>query len=108
MIKVTIFYPVQTGQWFDKIYYLEKHLPLSKAVFGEALRGVLIEELIEADLSEGNVSYQIIGHLFFDSTDDFYNKYLPAKELLFEDGLKYTNCIPFLQLSKVLYGDYPV
>ena len=43
MIKVTIFYPFHQGCWFDKDYYLQQHLPLSKSIFGKFLKGIAIK-----------------------------------------------------------------
>jgi len=108
MIKVTVFYSLKKGDWFDVSYYLEKHMPLSKSIFAEALKGIAIEENTSATLNTDDpVSFKIIGHLFFESVEDFYEKFLPNKEILFEDALKYTNIVPTLQISKVLICQTP-
>lgn len=108
MVKVTIFYPFHQGCWFDKKYYLERHLPLSKLVFGELLKGIAIEEHVEPAIIIGeHISYEIIGHLFFEKEEHFYKKFLPEQERLSEDALNYTNIIPFIQINKVLLWQTP-
>ncbi|OXA70487.1 hypothetical protein B0A67_15845 [Flavobacterium aquidurense] len=108
MIKITIFYPVKSGDWFDVSYYLEKHMPLSKSIFGDVLKGIAIEEdTADLGVNKEVLSYQIIGHLFFENVEDFYERFLPNKEILFKDALQYTNVAPILQISKVLIWQTP-
>ncbi|WP_428229050.1 EthD family reductase [Flavobacterium sp.] len=108
MIKVTVFYPVKKTDWFDISYYLEKHMPLSKSLFGEVLKGIAIEEnMTDSAAADQNGMYKIIGHLFFESMEDFYDKFLANKEILYQDALNYTNVIPVLQISKVLVCQTP-
>ncbi|WP_428229027.1 EthD family reductase [Flavobacterium sp.] len=108
MIKVTIFYPIKKGDWFDVSYYLEKHMPLSKSIFADVLKGIAIEEnIVDLGVNEEVISYQIIGHLFFERVEDFYTSFLPNKEILFEDALQYTNVSAILQISKVLICQTP-
>lgn len=108
MVKVTIFYPVHPGCWFDKEYYLNQHLPLSKSVFGELLKGIAIEEQEDAAIINGEpVAYKIIGHLFFEKKEHFHMKFLPGQERLSQDALNYTDIIPFIQINKVLVWQTP-
>lgn len=108
MIKVTVFYPVKEGDWFDVHYYLEKHMPLSQSSFGDRLKGIAIEEnTASPDLNKNLVYYRVIGHLFFEKTEDFYEKFLPNEEILVEDAKRYTNVTPILQISKVLIWRTP-
>jgi uncharacterized protein (TIGR02118 family) len=108
MVKVTIFYPFHQGCWFDTNYYLEQHVPLSKSVFGEFLKGIAIEEHEDSAIINGElISYKIIGHLFFEKEEHFYRKFLPEQKKLSEDALNYTDIIPFIQINKVLVWQTP-
>lgn len=103
MIKITIFYPVNKDDWFDMDYYLQKHVPLSKSVFGDSLKGLAIEEAcLSEEAKSENFPYKVIGHLFFEKAEDFYSRFLSKKELLEEDAKNYTNVSAIVQVSKVI------
>ncbi|WP_267402857.1 MULTISPECIES: EthD family reductase [unclassified Chryseobacterium] len=97
MFKITIFYPVKHNDWFDMEYYTEKHLALSKSVFGNYLKGIGIEKSESSDSV-----YKVIGHLFFEEIEHFYNCFLPNKTILEEDAVHYTNVKAVIQISKVI------
>jgi uncharacterized protein (TIGR02118 family) len=103
MIKITVFYPLKENDWFDLKYYSQKHATLSKSIFGDSLRGLVIEEAYSYENSDAqDFPYKVIGHLFFDHVDDFYARYLPNKDLLTDDAKNYTNVNPVIQISKVI------
>lgn len=106
MYKVTIFYPVKDNDWFDMEYYMTTHMPLSKSVFGEALKGLAIEEAYNQQSGTHHFPYQVIGHLFFEKTEDFYSKFLPNKEILEKDAKNYTNVEAIIQISRVVVWNH--
>lgn len=97
MVKITVEYPINESSWFDITYYAKKHLPLSKSIFGSVLKGVTIEQRV--DEHDYGICKMVIGCLFFNTADDFYNHYLPAAELLSKDAENYTNVTPRIHLS---------
>lgn len=101
MFKITIFYSVNENDWFDMAYYTEKHVPLSKSVFGDSLKGLMIEEGNAPD-----VPYKVIGHLFFEELDQFYDHFLPNKKRLEKDAENYTNVEAVIQISKVVVWEH--
>lgn len=106
MFKITIFYPVKENDWFDLEYYTQKHVPLSKSVFGDSLKGLAIEEAYNLENDAQDYQYKVIGHLFFDKVEDFYERFLPKKEILEEDAKNYTNVDAILQISKVVVWEH--
>lgn len=106
MYKITIFYPVKENDWFDMEYYVEKHVPLSKSIFGDSLKGLAIEEAYNHEQDAQNRSYKVIGHLFFERIEEFYEKFLPKKRILEEDAKNYTSVNALIQISKVVVWDH--
>lgn len=97
MIKITISYPVKMESWFDMDYYLNKHVPLSKSVFSDVLKGITIDCMTD----ENHRITQVTGALYFKNTADFYNNFLPAQEMLTQDAIQYTDITPILQISEI-------
>ncbi len=103
MVKVTITYTLEPGNWFDLDYYLNKHLPLSKAVFSKALKGTTIDFIT----NNNHDITQVTGALYFDNTADFYDNFLPAQDTLTEDALLYTDSTTHLQISEIILWHTP-
>jgi len=97
MIKITITYAVDHNKWFDMDYYVNKHVPMSKSIFSEVLKGITIDYITD----EKQQITQVTGALYFDDVDDFYNKFRPAQERLIKDALLYTNSDPTVQISEI-------
>ncbi|PIF46128.1 uncharacterized protein (TIGR02118 family) [Chryseobacterium sp. 52] len=106
MFKVTIFYPVKEGDWFDMEYYIQKHVPLSRSIFGGVLKGWAVEEADDQEGDGQNFPYRVIGHLFFEKVEDFYTRFLPNKETLEKDALHYTNVKAVIQISRVIVWNH--
>ena len=103
MVKVTVFYPVKEGDFFDMEYYSTQHVALSSSVFGDALKGLGIEQVSN---NSPECLYQVIGNLFFETEQDFYDRYLPNAEILAQDAIQYTNVTPILQISNLVLWTY--
>lgn len=107
MYKVTILYPVKAQDRFDMDYYIREHVPLSRSVFGSALKGLAIETAADTDNTVFPESpYKVIGHLFFEKVADFYDNFLPNQALLEADASRYTNVPPEIQISKVIMWEH--
>lgn len=108
MVNITITYPIEEGNWFDMNYYLGHHVVLSTSIFGDVLKGITIEKCErKGSGSDELVCYAVIGRLFFENTDDFYNRYLPKKDILEKDLLNYTDVKPIAQISNIVYWKTP-
>jgi uncharacterized protein (TIGR02118 family) len=97
MIRVSILYPRSEGTTFDIDYYVTKHIPLAQREMGDALKAVAVDEGVGGD---NPAPYFCIGHLSFDSTEDFVAAIGAATETA-NDVPNFTNATPQLQISEV-------
>jgi uncharacterized protein (TIGR02118 family) len=102
MIKLIVLYPRQEGSTFDMAYYRERHLPMTRRLLGDALKGVTVEEGVAAD--PWAAPYAVVCHLLFASLEEMgaaLNANLPA---LSGDIPNYTNVTPVFQVGQVIEG----
>ena len=101
MIKVSVFYPNNDGTTFDMDYYRNSHMPMVRENLGEACK----ESAIEGGLGGGGPDsppiYIAMGHLYFDSVEDFESSFGPHAEAIMGDIPNYTNVEPVIQVSQV-------
>lgn len=100
MIKVSVLYPKAEGTTFDMDYYCDSHMPMVQRVLGAALKGV------SADLGVGKPGlppspYIAMGHLLFDSIEEFQAALDTHGPALMADIPNYTNAQPTFQVSEV-------
>lgn len=103
MIKITITYSVDTNDWFDMDYYINKHLPMSQSIFSEVLKGITIDHITD----EKHQITQVTGALYFENVADFYKKFIPAQEELTKDTALYTNSTSTFQISEIKLWNTP-
>ena len=101
MIKVTILYPNQPGGRFDLDYYLDKHMPMTIATLGDALKGVTIDYGLNGGRPDSPPLYRAICHLVFDSVEAFQAAFAPHAEALQGDIPNYTDIDPAIQISEI-------
>ena len=99
MIHLHILYPKKEGAHFDWEYYLNIHMPLSKKLQGEFIKGISIVKGIE-DIDAAPVSFVAITNIQYNSVDDFMNAFMPHIEVLQGDMKNYTNIEPQIQFSE--------
>ncbi|MDE1183452.1 EthD family reductase [Paraburkholderia sp.] len=91
MIKVSILYPYRENGHFDVDYYCDKHMPLAAQRFGAALKGWSVDVGINAGPPGSPPPYRVAGHFLFDSTEAFYEVFMPAMDELTADIPNYTD-----------------
>jgi uncharacterized protein (TIGR02118 family) len=101
MISLNILYPSTDTGRFDVDYYLQKHMPLSIREFGSALKGVSIEQGMNAGLPGSKPPFVMTAHLLFDSESAFAAAFEPIADLLVGDMINYTDITPVYQISEV-------
>jgi uncharacterized protein (TIGR02118 family) len=101
MITVNILYPNKQGAKFDRDYYLNKHMPMSQRVFGDALRGVNVEFGVNGGPPDSAPPYVATCHFRFDTLDAFYSAFMPNAAMLQGDIANYTDVEPVIQISEV-------
>jgi uncharacterized protein (TIGR02118 family) len=101
MIRVTILYPNKPGITFDRDYYLNKHMPMSQRIFGDALKGVSVEFGVNGGPPGSAPPYIATCHFLFDSLEAFYNAFMPNAATLQGDIPQYTDVEPVIQIGEV-------
>ena len=99
MIRVSVFYPNSDGAKFDMAYYTSKHMPMAKALMKSC-------KAIGADLGlagpgGAKPTYIAIGHLFFDSVEEFEKGFAQHANEIVADVPNYTNVRPIIQINEI-------
>ena len=100
MIKVSVFYPNSADAKFDMAYYTTKHMPMVKRLVA-GCRSIAAEQGLGGGAPGAPATYIAIGHLVFDSVEDFQRDFPPHAEEIMADIPKYTNAQPVIQISQV-------
>jgi uncharacterized protein (TIGR02118 family) len=101
MIKVSVFYPNEQGKKFDMEYYCNNHIPMVLGKLGDACKGGAVEQGLGGGQPGSPPIYIAMGHLFFDSIEDFQNAFGPHTKEIMGDIPNYTDVQPLIQVSEV-------
>ncbi len=101
MIKVSVLYPKTDTTTFDMDYYCNSHMPMVKEKLGDACKEIAVEEGLGGGAPDSAPPYVAMGHLYFESVEDFQTSFSPHAEAIMADIPKYTNVEPILQVSQV-------
>ena len=102
MIKVSVFYPAGEGKTFNMDYYLNTHMPLVAKLSGAALKGTSVDAGLSGDTPGAPAPYTAIGHLYFNSLEEFGQSFVPNINEIVADVPKYTNIQTVVQISQVM------
>lgn len=100
--KVSVLYPDGEGKTFDMDYYCNKHIPMITELLGDALLGVSVEKGIAGGAPGSTATYPSMGHLYFESVEQFQNAFGPNADKIMGDVPNYTNIEPIMQISEVM------
>lgn len=101
MIKVSVLYPNEEGKTFDMEYYCNNHMPMVKEKMGMALKGEAVEQGLSGAEPGSQPIYIAMGHMYFDSVEDFQSAFGPIAESVMADLPNYTTIQPMVQISEV-------
>jgi len=102
MIHTASVYPNGEGKTFDMDYYLNKHIPLVKALLGDSVKIISIDNGLPSNSPDSPVPYLAIGHMYFETMSALQNSMIPEViEKLKADIPNYTNIEPIIQISVV-------
>ena len=101
MVKVSVLYPNGPGTKFDMAYYVSRHIPMVQQLLGSSLKGVAVEQGISGMQPGSAASYAAMGHLLFDSLEEFQACWAPHAQAIVGDVPNYTNSEPLIQISEV-------
>ena len=101
MIKASVFYPNGKGASFDVDYYCDRHMPMVLETLGDRCRGVSVEKGLVGSTPDAPPQFLVLGHLMFDSIDDFQRSFVANLPKFVDDLPNFTNIQPTLQISEV-------
>ena len=101
MIKVSVFYPGGAGNTFNMDYYVNRHIPMVRALLGVACKGAAVEEGLGGMTPGSAPAFSAMGHLYFDSVEAFQAAFGTHGAEIVADIPNYTNTQPTIQVSEV-------
>ena len=96
MIKVSVLYPKGDDTHFDIDYYCNSHMLMVQECLGAACKSVAAEEGVDP-----SQPYHAMGHMYFDSVEEFQQAFGPNAGKITDDVPKFTNAATVLQVSNV-------
>ena len=99
MIKVSALYPYTEGGHFDLDYYCQQHMPMVRALLGDACKGLQVEAGLTT--AGGPSPYIAAGHLFFNSLTDFQQAFAVHGAAIRADVCNYTDIPYVVQISEI-------
>lgn len=102
MIKVSVLYPNGKDKHFNMDYYCNKHIPMVLGLLAGKVKGGAAEKGIAGGAPGMPADYLAMGHLYFESVEDFENSFGPNSEKIIGDLPNFTNSEPVLQISEVM------
>lgn len=101
MVRVSIFYPSNTGSRFDVDYYLDTHMPLALGLLGAAVKAVSVEIGVYGGMPGQAPPFTAICAFTCESVEAFTTAFLPNADVLQGDIPNYTDIAPLIQVSEI-------
>ena len=102
MIKVSVLYPNGNGHNFDMDSYCNKHVPMVMGLLAESVKNGAVEKGLAGSMPGSPAAYLAMGHLYFDTIEDFEKSFGPNAEKIMGDLPNFTNTEPVVQISEVM------
>lgn len=102
MIKLSALYPNGDGKSFDMEYYCNIHVPMVTGLLGDLLKSATVEKGLGSGVPDSPAPYVAMGHLYFETVQDFENSFGPNADKIVGDVPNFTNIDPVIQVSEVL------
>jgi uncharacterized protein (TIGR02118 family) len=100
MVRVSVFYP-NVNRRFDMQYYVHRHIPMVKGMFGSACKSVSVEGGLGGLAAGSPASYVAMAHFSFESLEDFQAVFAPNVGAIAGDMINYTDIEPTMQMSRI-------
>ena len=101
MIKVSVLYPKTDDVSFDMDYYCKSHMPMVREKLGSACKNISVDGGLGGGTPDSPPLYIAMGHLYFETVDEFQSAFAPHAEAIMGDIPNYTNVEPAIQVSEV-------
>jgi uncharacterized protein (TIGR02118 family) len=102
VIKVSVLYPYRANAKFDMDYYCDSHMPLVERKLKPALKGIAVDKGLAGAAPGTAPAYVAMGHLLFDSVQEFEAAFASNADAILSDIPTYTDIEPVLQISEVM------
>ncbi|RLA24543.1 MAG: EthD family reductase, partial [Gammaproteobacteria bacterium] len=93
--------PKTDSSSFDMDYYCNSHIPMVREKCGATLKNVAVEGGLGGGAPDSPPPYAAMGHLYFDSVEEFQSSFGPHAEAIMADIPNYTNVQPVIQVSEI-------
>jgi uncharacterized protein (TIGR02118 family) len=101
MVKVSLLYGYAEGCRFEMDYFCKEHIPMVRDRFGDACKGIAVDQGLAGDEPGSPPAYVAMAHFFFDSVEAFQNAFAPHAEIILADVPDYTDAEMTIQISQV-------
>lgn len=101
MVKVSVLYPNGEGKKFDMNYYLATHIPMVRKLLGAACTNATVDQGLGGEAPGSPPPYLAIGHLYFNTVEDFVSSFSPNANQIVSDVPNYTDIAPTIQISEI-------
>jgi uncharacterized protein (TIGR02118 family) len=102
MIRVTVLYANDPNKRFDMDYYRNKHMKLVGEKLGASLLRAEVDKGLGSAPPGTPAPFVAVGHLYFNSLDDFQKAFMAGAAEIMADVPNYTDIQPQIQISEVL------
>jgi len=102
MVKVSVFYPNEEGKTFDMSYYCNSHIPMVRQLFGSSCTNASVDQGISGISPGSKATYVAVGHLYFNTVDDFISSFTQHANAITSDFVNYTEVNPIIQISDII------
>jgi uncharacterized protein (TIGR02118 family) len=101
MIRVSGYYPNTPGAKFDHEYYANKHAPMVLELLGASVVRAEIDKGLAGASPDVPAPYVAVGHLIFNSLEDFQQSFGAHGDEVMSDVPNYTDIEPIIQISEI-------
>jgi uncharacterized protein (TIGR02118 family) len=104
-VKISVFYatPESGDGHFDLEYYTNTHVPMVWDLLAKrGLRSIEVEKGLAGGAPGAPAPYAAVGHMAWDSLDDFQKAFAAVGKEIEADIPNYTNVKPVVQVSEVV------
>ena len=102
MIRVSVLYPNGPDAKFDIDYYANQHLKLVMDRVGSAIVSAEINTGLGSAIPGEPAPFIAVGHLLFNSLEEFQAAFGPHAEEIMGDIPNFTNTEPAVQISEIV------
>jgi uncharacterized protein (TIGR02118 family) len=100
MVKIGSFYPNVAGKTFDMKYYCEKFVPFLRELFGDALKGVVVDHGVYGGEPDAGPFFIAMGQFYFDTQEEAIASYFANLDKIKAERPNFTDIEPVIQISE--------